>query len=342
MKGEEVDLYRLPIPFHAQGDAGPFITGGVTFSKDPATGRGNCSYQRMQLKGRNKLGIMINEWRHLRGFLAFAEKQNQPLPIAVAIGLDPAIMIAAGIRTERDEIEIAGGIRGEPIEIARGATVDINVPARAEIVVEGRIIPGVRESEGPLAEFTGHYGALWDCPVFEVTAICHRREPIFQTIVPGSFEHVNLGNVLPREPILRQFVRHVAPQVSVVHLTPYSGGFMAVAALEKDNPGQPKNVALAALASHVNIRICIVVDPDINIFVPSEVLFALSTRVDWKEDVFLVPHAQGHELDLTGDERGVQTKIGIDATLVKGRRKEYHQRVVYPEVDLGTYIQAQK
>ncbi|HEY3316755.1 MAG TPA: UbiD family decarboxylase [Bacillota bacterium] len=334
---KDVDLGRLSIPKHAPGDAGPFITGGVVVSRDPDGTRQNLSYQRMQVKGPDKLGLMINEWRHLKGFVEKTEARGQALPFAVAIGLDPAISIAAGCRYDDDELAVAGAIRGRPVPVVKGLTSDILVPAEAEIIIEAEIPPGVREDEGPLAEFTGHYGAPWPSWVARVKAIQYRDGAIFQTIAGASFEHVNLGNVLPREPLIKRFVSHVAKNVRAVHIPPYGSGFMALVAIDKVNPGEPKNVALAAMTAHVNLKNVVVFDGDVNIFDPADVLWALNTRVKADRDVFVVPFAQGHELDPTSDKRGVQTKLGIDATQ-KDERGEILQRARYPEIDLSRYL----
>ena len=337
--GDAIDVRQLPIPTHAVGDGGPFITGGVTVSKDPVGGRGNLSYQRMQVKGPRKFGFNVNEWRHVRQFLDVQEAKGEPLPIAVAIGLDPAIMIAAGARYDDDELLIAGVIRGEGVKVCRGVTVEVDIPAEAEIVIEGYLAPHEREGEGPLAEFHGYFGELWESPIFHVTAVCWRENPIFQTIIPGWNEHVYLGNVLPREPLLLNHVQHVSKNVTGLHIPPYGRGFTAVVALDKSNPGEPRNVALAAFTAHVNVKWCIVVDSDVDIYDPADVLWALTTRVDWSRDVFLVPGAQGHEMDPTADVRGVHTKIGIDATFDKGRRPvERAGRVCYQDVDLSQYF----
>jgi len=144
LTGPAADVSRLPIPIHATGDGGPFITSGVAISKDPLTGRGNLSYNRMQLKGPQEFGLMMNEWRHIRQFMDVQEAKEQPLPVAIAIGLDPAIKIAAGARYEGDELAIAGAIRGEPVQVSRGVTVDVDAPAEAEIVIEGFLPPHVR------------------------------------------------------------------------------------------------------------------------------------------------------------------------------------------------------
>ncbi len=336
--GDDIDLASLPIPVHNAGDGGKYITGGAVVSRDPKTGRQNYSFNRLQVQGRRRFSIMMNFWRHIRRFLEAAEEAGEPLPVCVAIGLDPRVLIAAGVRVDYDEVEIAGALKGSPVEVASCATVPLEVPAQAEIVIEGYIPPGERVPEGPLAEFTGHYGEGYSTPVIEVTAVCHRNNPIFQTIVPASFEHVYLGNVLPREPMLMSFVSHVSPNVKAVHLTPYSGGFMAVIQLDKKNEGEPKNVALAALMTHVNIKIAVVVDPDVDIHDPADILWAVSTRVDAARDIFTVPYAQGMENDPTTDSLGRHTKIAIDATIA-GDKAHHYRRVVYPPVDLAQWLE---
>jgi 2,5-furandicarboxylate decarboxylase 1 len=337
LTGDEVDVRTLPIPIHASGDGGPFITGGVTVSKDPVSGRGNLSYNRMQVKGPREFGFNLNEWRHVMQFLKNREQAEQALPVAIAIGLDPAISIAAGARYDGDELCIAGALRGQGVPVRRGLTVDVDIPAEAEIVIEGYLGAHERQGEGALAEFHGYFGEIWESPVFHVTAVCWRDDPIYQTIIPGWNEHVYIGNVLPREPLLLKFVRHVSKNVTALHIPPYSSGFSAIVAIDKANPGEPKNVALAAMTAHVNVKWVIVVDSDVDIYDPADVLWALNTRVDWSRDVFIIPGAQGHEMDPTADMRGVHAKIGIDATFDKGRR-DYAGRVKYGAVDVSKYL----
>jgi len=336
--GDDIDIHRLPIPTHGQHDGGPFITGGVTVTHDPISGRRNLSYNRMQILGAKTFGFNVNEWRHTMQFYKIREAANEPLHAAIAIGLDPAISIAGGARYDDDELAIAGAIRGEPVQVARCKTVDVWVPFHAEIVIEGYLPPHERKDEGPLAEFHGYYGELWNSPIFEVTAVCFRNEPIYQTIVPGWSEHIFIGNVLPREPLLLRFVRHVSKNVTGLHIPPYANGFTALVQLNKSNPGEPKNVMMAAFTAHVNIAKVIVVDPDVDIYDPADILWALTNRVDASKDVFLVPGAQGHEMDPTADMRGVQTKIGIDATY-KPERRPYGDRIRYPAVDLQKFLE---
>lgn len=336
VRGDDLDTAMLPIPTHSRGDGGAFITGAVTVAKDPVSGRGNLGYNRMLRLGPKRFGFNVNEWRDVGTFWKSRQDPDAPFPIALAIGLDPAIMIAGGVKTPVDELLIAGAIRGRGIEVCGGRTVDVDIPAAAEIVVEGLLHPSVREPEGPLAEFHGYHGEEWNSPTFEVTCISWRNDPIYQTIIPGWYEHIYIGNVLPREPLLRRFVRHLDPGAEL-HIPPYGNGFMAIIQIERDNPGTPKNLAMAAMAAHINIRNVIVVDRDVNMHEPSEIHWALTNRVHWDDDVFTVPFAQGHEMDPTADQRGVGTKVGIDATY-KRERREYGERVSYPPVDLADFL----
>ncbi len=336
VSGADVDLGMIPIPVHSRGDGGAFITGAVTVTKDPVSGRGNLSYNRMLRTGRNTLGFNVNEWRDVGTFMKNRPDPDAPFPVALAIGLDPAIMIAAGIRTPVDELLIAGSIRGTGVEVCRGVSADIDIPAAAEVVLEGFIHPAKREPEGPLAEFHGYLGEMWNSPTVEITAMSWRDNPIYQTIVPGWYEHIYIGNVLPREPLLRQFIRHLDPNADV-HIPPYGNGFLAVISIDRDNPGTPRNLAMAAMTAHINIRNVVVVDRDVDVSQPSDVLWAITNRVHWSDDVFTVPHAQGHEMDPVADKRGVGVKVGIDATY-KRERREYGERVAYAPVDLAKYL----
>lgn len=333
--GDDIDLSYVPIPIHAPKDGGPFITSGVIVGKEINGPVQNLSFQRMQVKGKDKLSIMINEWRHLKDFYNEAESLGKSLPISIVIGADPVIYIGAGLRYDGDETEIAGAIRGEPIKVVKSITNDIMVPSTAEFVIEGLILPDIREEEGPLGEFTGHYSEPWSSPVIKVTAITHRKNAIYQTINGASFEHINLGNVLPREPLLKKFTTYVSKGVIDVHIPPYGAGFLALVKIKKKNPGEPKNIALAAMMTYVNIKNVIVVDGDVDIYNPADVMWAMSNRVIPERDIFYVPNSQGHELDLSSDSRGVQTKMAIDATLDDGSKA--YERVSYPDVNLKEY-----
>lgn len=332
--GDDIDLEKLPIPLHAPEDSGRFITSGVVVSKEPHTTRQNLSFERMELHGKRQLGMLINEWRHLNDFYKAAEKEGKALPIAVVIGADPVVYIGAGLRYDGDEMEIAGAIRNKPQEVVKCVTSDIYVPATAEFVLEGEIPPNERRKEGPLSEYTRHYGPAQIAPVFNVKAVTYRNGAIYQMLASGFFEHINLGNVLPREPLIKKHASYVSKNVRNVHIPPYGSGFLAVVQIKKTNPGEPKNVALAAMMSYVNIKNVIVVDETVDIFNPADIMWAVTNYVRPKEDIFYVPGAQGHECDPCCDENNNHTKMGIDATA----KNDEYKLVSYPEIDLDQYL----
>jgi 2,5-furandicarboxylate decarboxylase 1 len=334
---DKPDLGKWPIPTHSPLDAGAFITAGVVIARDPETGRHNLSYNRMQIYGADRAGISMNIWRHIKAFFDKIEPKGQNLPFCVALGPDPVVMMAAAFRYAGDEYEVAGSLRQAPIPVAKALTCDVMVPATSEIVLEGEVLAGERQMEGPMAEFTGHYSGADPKHVARITKITHRKQPIFQTMNGGGYEHVSVGNMITREPLLERFVKHISPRVKAVHLPPYSGGFTALIALENPQPGEAKNVAIAAMAGHVNFKTVIVVDADVNIYDPADVMWALSTRARWDSGIAAIPGAHTNELDPSSGEHGIVAKMIIDATLPAEKRKRY-VKVAYPPVDLSKYL----
>jgi 2,5-furandicarboxylate decarboxylase 1 len=334
---ERPDLAKLPIPTHSPLDAGAFITAGVVIARDPESGRHNLSYNRMQIYGADRTGISMNIWRHIKGFFDKIEPKGQNLPFCVALGPDPVVMMAAAFRYAGDEYEVAGALRQKPIPVVRALTCDVMVPATAEIILEGEVLAGERQMEGPMAEFTGHYSGADPKHVARITRITHRRKPIFQTMNGGGYEHVSVGNMITREPLLERFVKHISPRVKAVHLPPYSGGFTALIALENPQAGEAKNVALAAMGAHVNFKTVIVVDADVDIFDPADVMWALSTRARWDTGLAAIPGAHTNELDPSSEAHGIVAKVIIDATLPADKRARF-RKVAYPPVDLGEYL----
>jgi 2,5-furandicarboxylate decarboxylase 1 len=337
---DPVDLGGLPVPVHAPNDGGPFINAGVVIGRDPVSGRQNLSYVRLQVKGADRVGVNLNTWRHLREFFETAEAKGENLPFCVALGVDPALMLAAAYRYHGDEVEIAGALRGRPIECVRATTCDLLVPAAAEIVLEGEILAGERESEGPMAEYTGHYSGVTEQSVGRITAITHRRQPIFETIAGASHEHLLLGTAVTREPRLKTLALAASPRVREVLLPPYASGFLALIQMEEPRRGEARSVAFAAFHSHVNISTVVVVDSDVDIFDPSDVLWALATRVRWERDVSVIPEALGNELHPSATRDGTIAKMIIDATLPPELRGTY-SKVVYPPVNLAAVLSTQ-
>lgn len=335
-----IDLGRLPLPTHHELDSGPYISAGIVIAKNSETGQRNVSIQRFQLSGPDRLGIYMAP-RHLWELYREAEARDRALDIAIAIGVHPALSLASQVPVPFgvDELGIAGALLEQPVRLVRGETVDLEVPADAEIVIEGRILPGVREDEGPFGEFPRTYGPRTKTPVVQVTAVLHRRDFIFQTTLPASREHLLLGGI-PREAALLDALRKVSPRVRAVNLT-FGGScrFHAVVALDKQVEGEPKNVLLAALASHSDVKQAIAVDSDVDIFDTDAVEWAVATRFQADRDLLVVPGAWGSRLDPSA-RGGVSTKVAIDATMPLGAAPMDFARIRIPgeeSVNLDDY-----
>jgi 2,5-furandicarboxylate decarboxylase 1 len=305
----------LPVPVHNELDGGAYLTAGLLISANPATGRQNVSINRCQLHGGNRMGVSVSS-RDTGGFLAAAEKAGQPLPIAIAIGVDPLTLIAsqAIVPMDQDELEVAGALHGRPLPVVRCLTNDLRVPAEAEIVLEGRILPNLREPEGPFGEFTQYYGPRGDRWVIEIDAITHRREPLFHTIVGGGMEHILLG-ALSREASFLAAMQRIFPNVANLHLTRGGvGRYHLVVQMRKTFEGSGKNVIFSAFAMHHDVKQVIVVDEDIDIYDPLEVEWAVATRFQADRGLVLVDNCRASKLDPTS-RNGIGAKLGIDATM---------------------------
>ena len=310
-----VDLERdLPIPTHNEHDSGPYVTAGLVIAVNPETGGRNVSIHRLQVSGPDRLGILMLP-RDLHRFYDAAEARGEALPVAVVIGVDPATLLAsqAIVPLDADELEVAGALRGSPLELVRCATNPVRVPASAEIVIEGRLLPHEREREGPFGEFPRYYGPAGDRQVLAVDAITRRRDAIFHTIVPAAMEHLLLGAV-PREASLLSLLRRSFPGVLDVHLS--VGGvcrYHLYVRIRKRWDGEPRNVMMGAFAGHADVKQVVVVDEDVDVHDPRAVEWAVATRFQAGEDLLVVPGAQGSRLDPSA-RGGRVDKMGLDAT----------------------------
>jgi len=321
LTGAAVDLGLLPAFRHFSEDAGPYITNGIVVAKDPDTGIRNASFHRVQVRGRTRLGTSLHSRRHLWDYQRRAEARAQPLPVSVVIGAHPLFHFGSGLwkgPIDTDEYEVAGGFLGEPLEIVPGITVPVEAPAEAEFVLEGHLLPGVREPEGPFAEFTGYASERSTQHVIEVTALMHRRDAIYQDIVSGiSSEHTMLLAV-PQEARMLKVLRAHYPSVARVSY-PQSGAcrLHCYVSMTPSAEGQAKNVVLTAFGDDLSLKLVVVVDDDVDVTRDDAVLWAVATRMQADRDLFVIPNAMGAILD-PSSRAGTTAKVGIDATRPPG------------------------
>jgi 2,5-furandicarboxylate decarboxylase 1 len=337
-----VDLSRLPIPVHNEHDKGAYITAGLLIARNPRTGVQNVSIHRLQVSGPNRLGALLLP-RHTHMFYEMAERSGEPLQVAIVIGVDPLTLLAsqAICPLDFDELTIAGALHGRPLPVVKCKTSDIRVPAEAEIVLEGRVLPQVRELEGPFGEFPQYYGEEAPRHVIEIDAITRRRDAMYHTVGGGGLEHLLLG-AIPREATLLAHLKRSFPNVLDVHLA--RGGvcrYHLYVQIRKRQEGEAKNIMLGAFAGHYDVKHVIVVDEDVNIHDPAEVEWAVATRFQANRDLVIVPESQGSKLDPSTRD-GVGAKMGLDATKPLAAPEMKFKRIRVPgedEVDVARVVE---
>ncbi len=323
LRGKDVDLSLLPITHHAVLNSGKYISIGCMICKDPETGIPNVGIYRHEVKGKDKLGCMLNP-AHNAAYIArrYAEL-GKPMEVVIFIGHHPAAIIGACATGSLDmnELEIMGGLLGEPLQVTPAETVDIPVPAHAEVAIEGVIDTRNMVTDGPFAEYTGYYGeGNKPCYLIQVTGITMRKDAIYHDLDPAHREH-NFSSVLPFESAIYDVVKRAVPAVKAVHM-PSSGTcvYHIYVSIKKRVPGEGKFAGLTALTGQPNTKLVVVVDEDVDIYNEEEVLWAIATRVVGDKDISIIPGVTGAHLDPTAyDEtrlkRGPMTsKIIIDAT----------------------------
>jgi 2,5-furandicarboxylate decarboxylase 1 len=319
LTGDDVDIARLPVMQHFHTDAGRYITSGVVVANDPDTGIRNLSFHRVQLKGANKAGISLHSRQHLWDYFRRAEAQNRPLEVAVVIGAHPLVLLAASAKTaiDVDECEIAGGLLGEPLELVKGQTVNVDYPSTAEVVLEGRILSHVREPEGPFGEYTGYSTSRSTENVLEITALCQRRTPLYLSIAPAnSADHLNLMRVSKRA-LVWERLRERVPNVRGIYYPKSGVNFHCVISMAEGAEGSVRQALMLVFGLDPYLKLVIAVDEDIDIASESEVMWAVATRMQGDRDIFMVPNVYTNRLD-PSSFGGVGTKVGIDATIKSG------------------------
>jgi UbiD family decarboxylase len=312
LTGEKINLYDLPQIVHHEGDAGPYITAAISFAKDPAGDSWNCAYNRLMIKSRDTTSIHLTLAKHLWEFQRAAEAQGKSLPVSFAIGVHPAIALgclAIG-SIDEDERGIIGGLLGEPLELVKCESSDVLVPAHAEMIIEGDILPHERTAEGPFGEFTGYSLGERRREVVKVRAITHRRDAIFQDITVGHLDHLMLSTT-PIEANLYRAVRAMVPTVKAVRVP---APFTCYVSIEQRISGQGKNAILAVLGADLYMKRVVIVDHDVDIFNDRQVNWAIATRCQPDRDLLIVGNARGSDLDPSTREDGYTAKWGLDAT----------------------------
>ena len=328
LTGDDVDLSILPVLTTWPGDAGPFITLPVVYTKNPETGVRNAGMYRMQVYDKNTTGM---HWhRHKGGAYHYhlAEKLGKRLEVAVALGPDPAVTYAATapIPDEIDEMLFAGFLRNQPVELVKCKTVDLEVPATSQFVLEGYVDPKERRREGPFGDHTGYYSLADDYPVFHVTAITHRNDAIYPaTLVgPPPMEDCFMGKATER--LFLPLIKKQLPEVVDMNL-PLEGVFhnLCFVSIDKRYPGQARKVmyALWGMGQMMFTKIIVVVDKNINVQNVSEVLWRIGNNVDPRRDVAIL-EGPLDALDHASPLAFYGGKMGIDATK-KGPEDGHHR-----------------
>ncbi|QSV61737.1 MAG: UbiD family decarboxylase [Dolichospermum sp. DL01] len=318
--GNDLDLNKLPLIRPYPGDAGKIITLGLVITKDCETGIPNVGVYRLQLQSQNTMTV---HWLSVRGgarHLRKAAERGKKLEIAIALGVDPLIIMAAAtpIPVDLSEWLFAGLYGGSGVNLAKCKTVDLEVPADSEFVLEGTITPGEVLPDGPFGDHMGYYGGVEDSPLVRFQCMTHRRDPIYLTTFSGlpPKEEAMMAIALNRiyTPILRQQVSEIVDFFLPMEALSYKA---AIISIDKAYPGQARRAALAfwsALPQFTYTKFVIVVDKDINVRDPRQVVWAISSKVDPTRDVFILPNTPFDTLDFASEKLGLGGRMGIDAT----------------------------
>jgi 2,5-furandicarboxylate decarboxylase 1 len=331
-------LSQLPIPHHAEGDGGPYLTSCVVIANDPDTGVRNTSIHRIMMTGENRMTMLLEELGHLMDYYKRAEAKGQPLEITVNNGVDYAVCMAgatpaSGAPIGMDELGIASQIRGKPVELIKAQTVDVEAIADAQFVIEGRMLPGIRELEGPYAEVTGYYAEVEERWVLDVTAITHRKQPVFHSILSGK-EVYNCYSIIAGASAYEK-VHSLVPEVTAVHFSDGSVPYHLVVQIDKKTEGIQRDAIMAVFDSLAFAKMVTLVDTDVDVYSVIDVEWAVATRCQLDKDILMIPDGIGHRLN-PSVENDKWTRMGIDATVPLPRDEKF-ARATMKDVNLNDY-----
>ncbi len=332
---EQVDLTQLPIPCYHPGDGGRYVTAGVVVIKDADFGR-NISFHRLMLLDERRLAARLVEGRGTHTALG---KAVGDLPVAIAIGCPIQVLLAAAMSPPKgvDELSIAHALA--PVPLVHCQTVDLEVPAEAELILEGHITHMLAD-EGPFPDLTETLDVVRRQPVIEIDCVTRRQEPVFHALLPGGMEHKNLMG-MPREPTIFAAVNEVC-RCAGVYITPGGTSWLhAVVQIEKQHEEDGRRAVWAAFQGHTSLKHVVVVDTDVDLYDPADVEWAIATRFQADRDLVLLTDQPGSSLDpsatQTLGQKARTAKMGLDATAPLGEARQGYERVQYGPVDLAQY-----
>jgi len=323
MTGDDIDITKFPFLVHQELDAGKYITSAAAVTRDPESGRLNTGIFRHQIQGPKQVGFMSNPAHHTSYILRANRDAGNKMHVALVIGHHPAMLMSAVSKLPGigGELEVMGGLLGESVDVVKCKTVDLEVPARAEIVIEGIVDtdPEKVQNEGPFGEYPLYYTRLGPMPWLQITAVTTRKDPIYVDVFNAHREHLVLG-ALPRMGSMFRRVREVMPTVTALNL-PLSGiRSMAFISMKKKVEGEPKLAACAAFTVDPILKHVFIVDDDIDVFDDDQVMWALTTRFQADRDLTIMPNFLGGHLNpvtygWNREEKGPQeTKLIFDCT----------------------------
>lgn len=360
----DFDLFKLvPAPTNTPDDAGPYITLGMCYATHPDTGRSDVTIHRLCIQRKDELSIFFTPGaRHIGAMAERAEQLGQRLPISISIGVDPAIEIGSCFEAPTtpmgyDELAVAGALRGEPVKLCKCLTVNEKAIANAEYVIEGEVVPGVRVQEDQnshsgfaMPEFPGYTGpASSDCWLIKVTAVTTRKDPIMQTCIGPSEEHVSMAGI-PTEASIWGMVDKAMPgRLQNVYCASAGGGkYMAVLQFKKLAPsdeGRQRQAALLAFSAFSELKHIFLVDEDVDCFDMNDVLWAMNTRFQGDADIITIPGVRCHPLDPSNDpscsksirDHGIACKTIFDCTVPYDQKARF-VRARFMDVDPAHWV----
>jgi 2,5-furandicarboxylate decarboxylase 1 len=331
VSGVKVDLLKvLPALTHYSKDSGPYITSGISSARDPKTGVTGRGLHRMEVRGKNTLGIsLLNP--PLSDIYAQHRQKGKKMEIATVIGVPPALFIASIFKIPPgvDKLSVAGGLKGEPVETTMARTVDVDIPAHGEIVIEGYIDPRGKEEDGTLGDSSGYYMAFGKSPTIHVTGLKVRKGALYHAVVPWTREVDSILYLVHGLDFIPKMRREI-PSLRQVHLVPMTFGSHVVMSMDTDHKGEVRRALTLAL-SFTSVKKAVVVDGDVDPQDGQEVEWALATRFQADRDLIVIPELKGQPIDPSSRWTGegfVTTKMGLDATRPK---KEGFEKVDVPE-----------